>query len=386
MDEDEMDPISHHVAVSVGKQILFFGGYSYGTHMNDVEYISHRTIYMYNLVTWEWCKHIMPDDQQVPHPVADACAAVIHNAVYMFGGFYGITESCDSIVAGEHKDNYCSNELWKLSKAEYTFKWTRVQVQTLPWPRRKASAWEFEGKFWVFGGSWTEQFEYPEEIYSNDAWHSDTFHDISYCNELLSFDSVHGWELVMCRGTIPSWRHGHASAKIEDKLFLHGGKFEYAAFDDLYELNMKTLTWTILEPCGPTKPVGRGCRTLTAYSNKYIVLHGGQIDSRHAMLADTWALDVSSLTWRKCATDTDSRSCHTATKAEGYGDLVVVGGMTKDLMGTVWNCTDIFNFSLFYNPKTLEDLALKAIQQNQHLLELREWNMPSGTWHRLQNM
>ena len=296
IDEDEVDPMSHHVSVRLGNRSLLFSGCHYAAYpwysfALALEYISHHIIYLYDMLTEKWIKCSIPDAHKAPPPTVDACAAVVGDHVYMFGG--GYCHNGALRLDKYNNENYvvCINMLWKLSRKAQSFQWSNMtewsQIAHVS-PRRLASAWGYKGKFWVFGGS-----ESPQQ---RSQYIGGVRND--YLNELISFDTTHKkWEIVKHTGAIPSPRHGHAATLIKDKLYLFGGRDE-ECFNDLYELHLETLAWTSLQTGGPCKPVVRHRHTFTALSDKCVALHGGEGGSQ-GLFADTWVFDVTSLMWKK---------------------------------------------------------------------------------------
>ena len=64
-------------------------------------------------------------------------------------------------------------------------------------------------------------------------------------NQLLCFDTTSKeWMNPECFGSVPSPRTRQAVTKIDDTVWLYGGDNFPTSFDDLYELNMLSLTWT----------------------------------------------------------------------------------------------------------------------------------------------
>ena len=89
-----------HVAVQVEHYILVFGGmwlkqgilqqllrmpYEY-EGMDFKELLPLRDIWMYNLYTEEWKRHVIADRETIPSGRIHASATVIGSDIYMFGG------------------------------------------------------------------------------------------------------------------------------------------------------------------------------------------------------------------------------------------------------------------------------------------------------------
>ena len=99
-----------HVAVNMNHYILVFGG----KFIKDYNHIPLHEIWMYNLYTEEWRKHVIPQGQPVPTETERgyACAVVIGSNVYMFGGHTLFTTT---------------NTLWKLAAdPQESFAWSEI--------------------------------------------------------------------------------------------------------------------------------------------------------------------------------------------------------------------------------------------------------------------
>ena len=65
------------------------------------------------------------------------------------------------------------------------------------------------------------------------------------CNQLNYFNpQCKQWTNVECTGAVPSPRHCFGCAKINNSVYIHGGvNVDLVFLDDIYELNMSTMTW-----------------------------------------------------------------------------------------------------------------------------------------------
>ena len=154
--------------------------------------LSNRVIWMYNIYTDQWKKHEMPveKDQPIPPVTMDACAIVIGQVIYMFGGY--------------HQPNIIfTSRLWTLSKTEPEgeFAWCEVEFQNevlFPSPRAKHCGWEYKEKLWVFGGVGPSPAGYLDNYFNFKMCER----QIGYNNQLLCFDpSSKKWTDIKCSGT-----------------------------------------------------------------------------------------------------------------------------------------------------------------------------------------
>ena len=238
---------------------------------------------MYNLYTEQWRKYEIPNKKRVPPSVAKACAATIGEDVYMFGGMY-----LDISMK--------TNALWKLSKTpQDSFNLSEIEFQDnakLPTPRYEHSGWEYADMLWVFGGSGKRPSKLRTE-YIND--HGDFTQGVN--NQLLCYDpSSQTWTNPRCLGAVPSPRADINTTIIEHQVWLFGGYSKMVTFEDFFELNMLTRTWTEIHSIH-FKPDGRCSPSLNAISDTQLVLHGGMISSYARTDIETWILDLPSKTW-----------------------------------------------------------------------------------------
>ena len=139
MDREWDLPVMHgHVAIRLANCIIAFGGKN-----KELEPFSHHVIWMYNLNTEHWGKHVIPHTKLAPPTTSYSCAVAIESDIYMFGGFV-------------HEENNDTNTLWKLTvPSTGPFAWSKVIVKSkekTPSPRCQHSGWESTGKLWTFGG------------------------------------------------------------------------------------------------------------------------------------------------------------------------------------------------------------------------------------------
>ena len=238
------------------------------------EYIIHEN-WSYNLWTEQWRKCPVPQGVALPD-TRYMSGVAIGPVIYMFGvGFV-----------------LCS--FWKLTQStDGSFDWNqiRMQNQKRPSPRKYHCAWAYEDKMWIFGGHGKHPFGYlnhDEDFEGEGSWQWIN-------NQLFSYDpSVEEWTSIKCSGKIPSPRYSASAAKINDKVWLYGGKTSTGWQCELYELNLISLTWTHVRTGMPTPQI-YGLPFLTLLRDNLLALldHG---DSQKTQT--TWLLDVESYKWR----------------------------------------------------------------------------------------
>ena len=328
------------MAVRVNNCVLVFGGM-------DLQYtpIHSHVIWVYNLYTEQWRMHRIPDKESAP-ALRAACAEMIGSDVYVFGG-YDMRRKC------------MQNEVWKLSgMRNECFKWTQIDFQcnmnNLPAPRDEHSSWEYAECLYIFGGNVGDFTNYT-------AYLSDYGEFTFDCtNQLLCYvASTNKWTNPQCFGDVPEPRLGHSTVLVNNKVWLHGGltKSFWRSSQDIFELDMLSYTWTRIKT-GQTKPPG--CivySSLTKISEKQLILlvHGGQ-----DLPCETWVMDLSSYTWRKHSSNiNDSRFKHKGCYGINRGVVIIGGSCKKSYTAT---------FHMMLEPKSLQQLAMKAIYLHQYEL------------------
>ena len=353
--------ISDHVAVQLDHYILVFGGVY---NRKRSQSFGPRIIWIFNLCTEEWRMHVIPRNTKVPKPTEGASAVVIGSAVYVFGGFLRYRY--------DEYDVVCSNAVWKLRRTpERGFVWDQIKSKrNVVSPRCWHSGWEYRGKLWVFGSNG----EYCPSIFLNDNGDFTAFNEDYVNNQLLCFDpSCQAWDNPKCFGDIPEPRRSHATATVDAKTWLFGGIGErYNAFDDLFELDMDSLTWTKIQ-IGQPKPSKLYACTLTPLSDDKLILHGGYYCIRRGeTVHDTWILDLPSMTWRIYDTGQQGpqRMHHTCTKGSN-GHVLIIGGKRAKIneVESRYYHRYIYNHChIVLEPKSLQQLATQTIHKNRESL------------------
>ena len=308
-----------------------------------------RDIWMYNIYTERWHKYVIPDDENVPPQTEGACAVVFGSDIYMFGGYvFGLGET---------------NALWKLTATpDGCFSWGEVTFQKsakLPTLRSHSRGWEYENCLWVFGGcesSFLRPSADPRTLatYLNSHGHFQCHHDI-FNNQLLCYNpSAHLWTNPECFGEVPTPRSHHVTSIIQHNAWLFGGHNARQNFEDLFQLNMLSLTWTKIQTFSPRPRIcfssDNALSSLNALSETEFVLYGENIE-REDKSTSTWILDLPSQTWKKLH-EMDDGSNYT-TASIGVNRCIILSrnaGPTSHLR---------------LEPKSLEQLASQIIYKHK---------------------
>ena len=357
-DEFTLERRHSHCAVSLDNFIIVIGGWC----RHGVS--STRVIWIYNMYTEEWKREwkyslSLPDlISSTPEAFSGAVAAAIDKTIYTFGG--------------RSATGKLSNALWKLSKTKggcFTWSFNKPQYKKKsPSPRIWHTGWGYAGKLWIFGGFGNLPEGYL--IDNGDFEGSDSIISLRN-NQLLCFDpNIETWTNPQCFGSIPTPRAFHASAIINDKVWLFGGKNKDGDhLGDMFELRMSSLTWSQIQTA-EFHPKARAKCTLTAAADDKLVLHGGWTkDKPWAPLTsgDTWIMDLTSYSLRQFTSRKDhAREWHTGSTGLNHS-IIIIGGHRNhlDIHGAY---SIIFNVML--RPKSLQHVAMQAIHKHQDELPL----------------
>lgn len=112
----------------------------------------------------------------------------------------------------------------------------------------------------------------------------------------LSLSSL-SWTQVLPTGNIPKGRHSHAAIydPVNRRMLVFGGTNPYYVYNDLYSLDLNAYTWSKLSP-GGTLPLPRWNHTaIYNPTDSSMVVFGGRNPSTR--FNDLWKLDLNTLTW-----------------------------------------------------------------------------------------
>ena len=346
--KDNLPKLCAHMAVIHQDVAYVFGGFI--DKGNGLCRQSADEIWKYNLYTEKWKNEKVKGDEDtikmLTRSLVGCCAVSIDTDIYVFG------------VA---KDEMAI--LWKLHRDEKgSLSWVEVRVNESPSRRHCMTGWEFEKCLYIFGGLGLP----PADVSDLNGIFILCFTDRikGSNNQLLCFDpSCEEWSTTKSDGAVPSPRFDHSTTKIGNTVWLYGGrsypgKGQY--LNDLYQLNMKTstdaFTWTQIE----IKPLPiMHSPSMTAIASNKLAIHdyGIELNNERAM---TWILDLTTMSWREYASTTDHyRLGHTSVT--GLSDsVIIIGGDNRNKQRS-----HSFTFCIKLQPKSLEQLAARAVHKHQ---------------------
>uniref|UniRef100_A0AC35GVZ2 Uncharacterized protein n=1 Tax=Panagrolaimus sp. PS1159 TaxID=55785 RepID=A0AC35GVZ2_9BILA len=145
---------------------------------------------------------------------------------------------------------------------------------------------------YIFGG-----FEYTHRRYTNSVY-------------AFNFETL-TWENLPTKGKAPSHRDFHASAIVNDKMYIFGGRGDDedssttttststldTYCDKLYSFNLKTNEWEELETTGD-RPTFRRSHSMWEYCGK-LYLFGGYDSINDIHFNDFYVFDTIKLYWTR---------------------------------------------------------------------------------------
>ena len=161
------------------------------------------------------------------------------------------------------------NDLWaydiKQLSLEGPQRWELIQYTSPAPPRRTGHVLtSHQGKLYLFGGT-------DGRYHYNDTW---------------SFDLATGvWTELSCIGYIPVPREGHASAVIDDVMYIFGGRdVNGKDLGDLAAFRITNQRWYMFQNMGPAPSARSGHAMVAAHGKIFVV--GGEANAASAQVRD----------------------------------------------------------------------------------------------------
>ncbi len=259
-----------------------------------------------------------------------------HNEAVLFGGV-------DSVS--------CFNDVWKLSLS--VLSWTQVSATgDIPLARQGHSAIydPVNKRMIVFGGT------NPNYVF----------------NDLYSLDlNTNIWSQLSPAGTLPSprWNHSAVYNPADSSMVIFGGRQLYQGldvnggsdttllndprisstlskgqmplvwFNDLWKLDLRTLTWTQITPLSQLPPAREFHTATYIPAGNYMVVYAGYADEMD--YGDLWKYDFATNSWSQILPSGEqpwSREAHSAFYSSSNNSIVIFGGNNHSLryFGDMW--------------------------------------------------
>jgi len=155
------------------------------------------------------------------------------------------------------------------------------------------------------------------------------------CRTLFRFDtSTFKWEKPAVDGNAPGARDGHSACVVREKMLIFGGYEEEVGLfsQDVYSLDLNTLTWTFVSTTGPA-PTFRDFHTATVFQDRYMLIFGGRGDMHGPVhtRAEVYCnalvcLDVVRKEWIRPETNGELPSGRRSHSAFMHGDNMYIFG------------------------------------------------------------
>ena len=196
-----------------------------GWRETDNHYHSGEELIMFNSITQRWTSRMTTGE--VPPGLAGAAAAVLDHFMYVVAGWAG---------------REYTGDIWALNLK--TFVWSKLSPEGVP-PLRcyDAAAWSHEGKIWMFGGCGpppSANQDIQLGVCGGEYIPLNILRGFS--NQLVCYDpTTNAWEWPVSSGTAPSPRDCHSVAKVDDTVYVFGGRQVNGHVNDFYSLDLNTL-------------------------------------------------------------------------------------------------------------------------------------------------
>lgn len=341
-----------HVAVTYENYMFVWGGYRENPGVLANTYFSGAELWIYSSISEKWYLKTC-HSWDSPPGMSGSAAVVIGDALYLFGGY------------GYNGDG-CTNRLYKLDLQ--TFVWENLYpTGNAPSPVDKMVGWQYDGKFYVFGGFGNPDdgtaFDF-EFVFYHLLWRG-------WTNQFFEYDpEKNRWSRPQCTGTLPSARAAHAAAVMNEKVYIFGGRHDRFRLNDLHCLEMKTMNWSGEITVNGPVPEGRSWHSLTALSERFLILYGG-FSQNNVALCDCWMFDTKLQNWLLVDLPFNKPRLWHCACLNVFDEVLVYGGCTSnilDLERVPEQASDIIVIRI--SPKSLYRLCLDKLMQHRRLRPL----------------
>uniref|UniRef100_A0A8C5EZK1 Host cell factor 1 n=1 Tax=Gopherus evgoodei TaxID=1825980 RepID=A0A8C5EZK1_9SAUR len=223
-----------HRAVAIRELVIIFGGGNEGIA---------DELHVYNTATNQWFLPAVRGD--IPPGCAAHGFVCDGTRILVFGGM---------VEYGRY-----SNDLYELQASRWLWKKVKPQppsIGSLPCPRLGHSFSLYGNKCYLFGGLANES----EDSNNNIPRYLNDFYEL----ELQHGSGVVGWSIPMTKGILKDLGN--------PKMYIFGGMCG-CRLNDLWELNIETMTWSRPETKGMV-PLPRSLHTANVIGNKMYVFGG----------------------------------------------------------------------------------------------------------------
>lgn len=305
-----------HVAVPYKHYILVWGGFT--SNQSDAEvYCPTDHIWFYNCLTEVWT--LGHTKGYLPFRNSGSTAVVCEDYLYIYGGVEELTE-----------------ELWR-----YSCELHRLDLKTLTWcnltptgipPQGcdKGVGWVYNYKIYFFGG-YGQKSRQMVNGYSFETDASNLQGNRGWNNQLTVYDPVtNSWSSPKTNGEPPRPRAAHAADLNGDKIYIFGGRLGVGRTNDLYFLDLRTMTWSNTRTKGEEDvPEGRSWHSFNFISKNHAIVYGG-LNQYGSPCTDWWECIVNGdeVSWSFRGKMKQPLVWHKAGVSSTTNELIIVGGVT----------------------------------------------------------
>ncbi|XP_073476396.1 host cell factor 2 isoform X2 [Aquarana catesbeiana] len=305
-------PVPHsrhgHRAVAIRELMIVFGGGNEGIA---------EELHVYNTVTNQWFLPAVRGD--IPPGCAAHGFVCDGTRILVFGGM---------VEYGRY-----SNDLFELQASRWL--WRKLKPQpssngSLPCPRLGHSFSLHGNKCYLFGGLANES----EDTNNNIPRYLNDFYEL----ELRPGSGVVGWNIPQTKGTSPCPRESHSAViysrkdNRKPKLYIFGG-MSGCRLDDLWELDIETMTWNSPEAKG-VSPLPRSLHTANVIGNRMYIFGGWVPQSENGdsvpAQENQWkctnsfsCLDLDSMEWTMLMADSSEEKVNWPRPRAGHCAVTV---------------------------------------------------------------
>ncbi|KAI9708917.1 MAG: Negative regulator of mitotic exit [Bogoriella megaspora] len=256
-----------HASLLVGNAFIVFGG---DTKLDEGDLLDD-TLYLLNTSTKQWSR-ALPAGPRPPGRYGHTLN-ILGSRIYIFGGQVEGTFYND-LVAFDLNNLQNPNNRWEVLLPNTTDGGPPEGMA--PPARTNHTMVTWGDKLYLFGGT----------------------DGINWFNDVWTYDPrSNSWTHQECIGYIPAAREGHASALVQDVMYVFGGRTEEGTdLGDLAAFRISTRRWYTFQNMGPA-PSPRSGHTMTAYGKQIVVLAGEPSSAPRdpAELSQAYVLDTGKI-------------------------------------------------------------------------------------------
>jgi len=231
-----------------------------------------------------------------------------------------LVSGADAPLTYHHSSNLIGNTVYVWGGVNFSDTVFTLNLDTMSWDhhhpagdlpstRHHHCAVAVDKKIWVMGGQTSNHSEL-----------------IGYDHVSILDTETMTWDKIGLRGTkagIPTPMRGSSAVLMGRKIFVFGGLDDKRSKADLWELNIDTLTWSLIDL--PSVPKERYAHACTVISNEEFLCYGGY-DGQHDLDTLTVFNIKTGRWWDPISWGEKSPHYRTATTITWIGDRAIVFG------------------------------------------------------------